>query len=156
MSPTRSTSTRTSIRRFVAEDDAAVRSVAELNEEIVTRLPCSCSAVSPRKAGSPAEPMKLAASRVAAFLQRPDPRSAPSCSTGRIRSGAGTRRHRRAFVCPDFKDPFRVADLSAAALAADPARLADEAAQMSLTGGRRVVRVHGAADRLTGLFAEFP
>ena len=56
-------------------------------------------------------------------------------------------------VCPDLKDPFRVADLSGSALAADPARLADEAAQMSLIGGRRVIRVHDAADRLAGLFA---
>ena len=58
-------------------------------------------------------------------------------------------------VCPDLKDPFRVADLSTAALSADPARLADEAAQLSLTGGRRVVRVRGVGDTLGKLFAEF-
>jgi DNA polymerase-3 subunit delta len=58
-------------------------------------------------------------------------------------------------ICPDLKDPFRVADLSAAVLAADPARLADEAAQLSLTGGRRMVRVRGAADALARLFGEF-
>jgi DNA polymerase III subunit delta len=58
-------------------------------------------------------------------------------------------------VCQDLKDPFRVADLSGSALAADPARLADEAAQMSLIGGRRVIRVREAADRLGGLFAGF-
>jgi DNA polymerase-3 subunit delta len=58
-------------------------------------------------------------------------------------------------VCPDLKDPFQVADLSGAALAADPARLADETAQMSLVGGRRVVRVHDAADRLARLFSGF-
>ena len=58
-------------------------------------------------------------------------------------------------VCADLKDPFRVADLSGSALATDPARLADEAAQMSLIGGRRVIRVHEATDRLSGLFAGF-
>ena len=58
-------------------------------------------------------------------------------------------------VCPDLEDPFRVADLSTAVLTADPARLADEAAQLSLTGGRRVVRVPGAGDTLGKLFAEF-
>jgi DNA polymerase-3 subunit delta len=58
-------------------------------------------------------------------------------------------------VCQDLKDPFRVADLSGSALAVDPARLADEAAQMSLIGGRRVIRVREAADRLGGLFAGF-
>jgi DNA polymerase III subunit delta len=58
-------------------------------------------------------------------------------------------------VCPDLKDPFRVADLGAAVLTSDPARLADEAAQLSLTGGRRVVQVRGAGDTLGKLFAEF-
>ena len=56
-------------------------------------------------------------------------------------------------VCPDLRDPFRIADLSGSLFAADPARLADEAAQMSLIGGRRVIRVRDAADRLAGLFA---
>jgi len=58
-------------------------------------------------------------------------------------------------VCPDLGDPFRVADLSTAVLTADPARLADEAAQLSLTDGRRVVRVRGVGDTLGKLFAEF-
>ena len=58
-------------------------------------------------------------------------------------------------VCPDLKDPFRVADLSAAALAADPARLADEAAQLSLIGGRRVVRVRDAGDRARAIVRRF-
>ena len=58
-------------------------------------------------------------------------------------------------VCPDLENPFRVADLSTAVLTADPARLPDEAAQLSLTGGRRVVRVRGAGDTLGKLFAEF-
>ena len=56
-------------------------------------------------------------------------------------------------VCPDLRDPFRIADLNAAALGADPPRLLDETAQLSLVGGRRVVRVRGAADGLARLFA---
>jgi hypothetical protein len=58
-------------------------------------------------------------------------------------------------VCPDLKDPFRVADLVAAVLTAHPARLADEAAQLTLAGGRRVVQVRGAGDTVGKLFAEF-
>jgi DNA polymerase-3 subunit delta len=58
-------------------------------------------------------------------------------------------------VCPDLKDPFRIADLTSNGLAADPARLADEAAQLSLTGGRRVVRVRGTGDGLAKLFTGF-
>lgn len=100
--------------------------------------------------------MKLVASRVAAFLQRPDPKTravllyGPDEGLVRERAGIIARS-----VCPDLADPFRVADLSAATLAADPARLADEAAQLSLTGGRRVVRVRGAGDALAKLFGEF-
>ena len=99
---------------------------------------------------------RLASSRIAAFLQRPDPQIravllyGPDDGLVRERAEAVART-----VCPDLKDPFRVADLTAAVLAADPARLADEAAQLSLTGGRRVVRVRGAGDPLSKLFAGF-
>ena len=65
-------------------------------------------------------------------------------------------------VCPDLRDPFRVADLGAQALADDPARLADEAAAIAMTGGQRVVRVRGFAGlhaatsaKLGRLLAEF-
>ena len=100
--------------------------------------------------------VRLAPSRIAAFLQRPDPEIravllyGPDEGLVRERADAVARS-----ICPDLRDPFRVADLMAAVLAADPARLADEAAQLSLTGGRRVVRVRGAGDTLAKLFAEF-
>jgi DNA polymerase-3 subunit delta len=100
--------------------------------------------------------VRLAPSRIAAFLQRPDPEIRAVLlygpDEGLVRERAETVARS---VCPDLKDPFRVADLTAAVLGADPARLADEAAQLSLTGGRRVVRVRGAGDLLAKLFAEF-
>jgi DNA polymerase-3 subunit delta len=49
-------------------------------------------------------------------------------------------------VAGDAADPFRVAELSAAQLKDDPARLADEAAALSLSGGRRVLRLRESAD----------
>ncbi len=52
-------------------------------------------------------------------------------------------------VAQDPTDPFRVAELAPAAIQDDPALLGDEARAMSLTGGRRAVRVRGAADALT-------
>ncbi len=58
-------------------------------------------------------------------------------------------------VCPDLKDPFRVSDLTPASLKDDAARLADEAAAMSLTGGRRVVRIFQVGDGLASLFSNF-
>jgi DNA polymerase-3 subunit delta len=55
----------------------------------------------------------------------------------------------------DLANPFRVADLIAKELLEDPARLADEAAALSLTGGRRAVRLRQADDSHALLFREF-
>lgn len=100
--------------------------------------------------------MKLAAARVEAFLRRPDPDARAVLLYG---PDAGLVRERAETVartvCPDLHDPFRVADLAAASLAADPTRLADEVAQISLMGGRRVIRVREAGDGLAALFARF-
>ena len=49
-------------------------------------------------------------------------------------------------IVEDADDPFRTVVLNGAALKRDPARLADEAAALSFTGGRRVVRVEDADD----------
>ena len=58
-------------------------------------------------------------------------------------------------VVDDIADAFRVSDLEDSALAADPARLADEAQAISMLGGRRVVRVRGAGNNLAKLFEAF-
>jgi len=55
-------------------------------------------------------------------------------------------------VVSDLSDPFRVADLDEGTLDQDPARLADEAQALSMTGGRRVVRVRGASNAHTSIF----
>ena len=100
--------------------------------------------------------MKLAPARVEAFLRRPDPEIravlcyGPDAGLVRERADAAARS-----IVPDLRDPFRVAELAAAALAGDPARLADEAAQIGLTGGRRIVRVRDAGDSLAALFGRF-
>jgi len=52
-------------------------------------------------------------------------------------------------VAGDPADPFRVADLAPAAIQDDATLLGDEARGISLTGGRRAVRVRGVADALT-------
>jgi DNA polymerase-3 subunit delta len=58
-------------------------------------------------------------------------------------------------VVPDINDAFRVADLDEQALSGDGARLFDEAAAISMLGGRRVVRVRGAGNGLAKLFESF-
>ncbi len=100
--------------------------------------------------------MKLSAGRVEGFLRRPDAEIRAVLlygpDTGLARERADTLARS---ICPDLRDPFRVADLAASALTGDPARLADEAAQIGLLGGRRVVRVREAGDALAPLFARF-
>jgi DNA polymerase-3 subunit delta len=58
-------------------------------------------------------------------------------------------------VVADLTDAFNVADLSESTLVSDPARLSDEAAAISMMGGRRVVRVRNAGNNLADLFEEF-
>jgi DNA polymerase III subunit delta len=58
-------------------------------------------------------------------------------------------------VVSDLGDPFRVSELDDALLSNDPARLADEAAALSMMGGRRVVRVRNAGNGLAKLFEAF-
>jgi len=58
-------------------------------------------------------------------------------------------------VVPDLTDPFRVVEFSDGALESDPARLFDEAAAISMLGGRRLLRVRGAGNGLAKLFDQF-
>lgn len=57
-------------------------------------------------------------------------------------------------VVDDPRDPFRVCDLTGEEAARDPARLMEEAISLSMTGGRRVVRVRGMADSFAPTMAE--
>lgn len=49
-------------------------------------------------------------------------------------------------IVPDQADPFRISTLGVADLKDDPARLADEAGAIAMTGGRRIVRLRGVSD----------
>ena len=100
--------------------------------------------------------MKIAPSGIDAFLRNPRADVAAALVYG---ADAGMVRERAnkllQAVVEDPSDPFRIAELDGAQLRQDPARLADEAQAMALTGGRRVVRVRDAGDGLTDLFASF-
>ncbi len=100
--------------------------------------------------------MKIAAGRVEGFVKAPDPAVRAVLVYGPDLGLIKERAERLArTVVPDLADPFRVAEFAAAALKDDPARLADEAAAMSLTGGRRVVRVRDAGDAHAAAFERF-
>jgi DNA polymerase-3 subunit delta len=100
--------------------------------------------------------VKLSAGRVEGFLRRPDPAVRAVLLYG---PDAGLVRERADVlgrsVAPDLRDPFRVADLTGALIAADPARLYDEAAQISLMGGQRLVRVRDISDAQSAVFGRF-
>ena len=98
--------------------------------------------------------MKIPANRLGEFLRQPPPELRAALLYGPDGGQVRERADRlAASICPDLADPFRISELSAAALAGDPARLADEVAAMSLVGGRRVVRIRDATDGLTTLLA---
>lgn len=98
--------------------------------------------------------MKIAAGAVERFARKPDPAAVAALvygpDEGLVRETAEALVRS---VVDDPRDPFRVAELSGAQLRDDPARLADEAAAIAFTGGRRVVRVRGAGDALADAVA---
>lgn len=105
--------------------------------------------------------MKVQPRNADAFAKRPAAAArvvllyGPDAGLVRERGKAAAR-----FACPDLSDPFRVTELKADQLTSDPGRLGDEMAAMALTGGRRVVMVRDADDKLapaiTGLLKRLP
>ncbi|HEX9465206.1 MAG TPA: DNA polymerase III subunit delta [Alphaproteobacteria bacterium] len=100
--------------------------------------------------------MKLDSRSTARFLKSPDAAVravllfGPDAGLVKERAEALART-----VVEDLADPFRVADLSGDTISGDPARLADEAAAIAMTGGRRVVRVRDAGNDTFEAFESF-
>ncbi len=100
--------------------------------------------------------MKLPGNRIEAFLKAPDAAARAILVYGPDAGLVKERLDRLGkTVVADLGDPFRVAELSAASLKEDPARLSDEAAAIALTGGRRVVRVRDAGDSISAVLQSF-
>lgn len=100
--------------------------------------------------------MKVAASQTEAFLKAP-PAAIRAVLVYGPDAGLVRERAQRLVrtVVPDPSDPFRVAELTPASLKDDPARLADEAAAIALTGGRRAVVLRDAGDTVSGPVGSF-
>ncbi len=100
--------------------------------------------------------MKLKPAQIAAFLKAPTEAAPAALIYGpdeglvRERSTALAKA-----VVPDIKDPFLVANLEPAEIREDPARLGDEAAALSMIGGKRVILVAGATDAIGGPVGTF-
>ncbi len=99
--------------------------------------------------------MKIAGARLDRFLHDPDATIGFALIYGPDR---GLVRERMEMltksIAGDSDDPFRVVRLTAAAIKSDTARLADEVAALSFSGGRRVVRIDDATDGLTAALKE--
>lgn len=89
--------------------------------------------------------MEVKGRQIEAFLKAPPAKLrlalfyGPDQGLARERADAVARK-----ICDDPADPFRIADLTAGDIKSDPARLGDEAAAISMLGGRRVVRIRDA------------
>lgn len=100
--------------------------------------------------------MDIKGRQVEAFLKRPPAALrlvffyGPDLGLVRERADAIART-----VVDDLSDPFRVADISSGEIKSDPARLGDEAAAISMMGGRRVVRIRDADHALAKIVETF-
>jgi len=94
--------------------------------------------------------MKIPTAETERFIREPDPALNAVLVYGPDQ-GLVRERARKivSSVVDDLADPFRVTELTAAVLRDDPARLSDEVGALSLTGGRRVVRLGDASDAIT-------
>ncbi|MDE2166160.1 MAG: DNA polymerase III subunit delta [Alphaproteobacteria bacterium] len=100
--------------------------------------------------------MKLEPRRIESFLTAPEPTFRACLIYGPDRGLVAERAVRLVrTIVGDPADAFRVAVLSAETLLAEPPRLHDEAAQLSLMGGRRLVYVGEAGDAVGALFARY-
>lgn len=100
--------------------------------------------------------MKLRPSDIDRFIASPDPGVQVIVIFGPDQGLVRERSNRLAkTVLDDLSDPFRTSDMSDTDLKADPARLADEAAAISMMGGRRVIRIRHAGDSITKIVSAF-
>lgn len=94
--------------------------------------------------------MKIAPKMIDSFVKKPDSAAAVILVYG---PDEGLVRERinilTGSVVKDINDPFNVAEFSAGHLSDNPSRLLDEALSISMLGGRRVIRVHGASEDMT-------
>ena len=94
--------------------------------------------------------MKLTTSQIGGFLQHPDEDIRVILIYGPDTGLVSERAEglARKFV-PDINDPFSVASLSSNKISEDGALLADEMAEQSLMGGKRLVRVSQITEAIT-------
>jgi DNA polymerase III subunit delta len=100
--------------------------------------------------------VKISGARLESFIRQPDPGIEAILVYGPDMGLVRERINAIALgVVDDLADPFRVAELTPASIREDPSRLYDEAAMLSFSGGRRLVRIHDAGDNVAAAFENF-
>lgn len=96
--------------------------------------------------------MKVGPKNIENFLRNLDPEICAVLVYGPDAGLVGERAVLAAHsVVNDLSDPFLVSEFTESELLLDQARLADEAAALTLTGDRRVVRIRDATDSMTAI-----
>ena len=100
--------------------------------------------------------MKLNFRQIEPFVKSPDPAVRVILvygpDQGLMRERAQTMAKT---VVSDLNDPFNVVVLSSDSIGDDPARLSDEANAMSMMGGKRLIRIEDAADKITATLKSY-
>lgn len=100
--------------------------------------------------------MKLVYKQIDPFVKKPDPAARVVLVYG---PDAGLVKERSKIIAlsvvSDINDPFNAVTLTGDALLEDPARLADEAAAMSMLGGGRLIRIEDADDKITPILKDY-
>ena len=100
--------------------------------------------------------VKIAPAQADNFVSKPDPAVRAVLVFGPDGGMVRERGEKLAkSIVEDLRDPFRVAELTPSDLKDDPARLSDEAAAISMMGGRRVVRLREASDGVSSILKDF-
>ena len=100
--------------------------------------------------------MKLSAHQVEGFCANPSPDMRAVLLYGPDQGLIAERFEQiSGALAPDLNDPFQVVGLDGAEVAADMARFLDEAAQISLDGRRRVLRIRHAGEAVTAAIDTF-
>jgi DNA polymerase III subunit delta len=99
--------------------------------------------------------MKIAPKAAESFLASPEAQSRAILIYGPDGGLVRERAKRiRAIVLAGSDDPFAYNEFSEARILDDPARLADELGAISLLGGKRLIVIEGATDKLTRIIEE--
>jgi len=96
--------------------------------------------------------MKIPPKNIESFVKKPSPETGAILiygpDEGLIRERLDTLTKN---IVADIHDAFNVVEFAADVLAENPARLMDEAQSLSMLGGRRVIRVRDASDKMTSV-----